>query len=262
MQSKNQTVGSFPMNIKCRFEDRKLLKAVFILSVIYCLGISAILRANFYYIDDMGRAIAGYRQFNFFGRYIPYVLSTVLHADSYLTDVSPLPQLLAVVFLAIAAVIVLYVVTGRKEFTAIEYMATIPLCLSPYFLECLSYKYDAPYMAMSILVSVVPVLFSKRSNFFYFLSVLLGMIAVCMTYQAAAGIFPMFVVLLTFLKWNENSQWKEIFRFVWISAAGFLAGMLLFAGLILKPQDTYVSNTVSSVAGLIPNTLHHLKMYY
>ena len=250
------------MNIRYRFEDRKLLKAVMILSCIYLLGISAILRANFYYIDDMGRALFGYKQFDFFGRYIPQFFTTVLHADSYLTDISPLPQLLAVVILAMAAVTVLYLVTGRRDFTVIEYISTIPLCLSPYFLECLSYKYDAPYMALSILASVVPALFHQRGNLIYFVSVFLGMLVVCMSYQAASGIFPMFVVLLAFLKWNDKEDWNTVLRFVLVSAAGYLSGMLLFAVFILKPTETYVSNTLPSFAALIPTAFRNLKKYY
>lgn len=250
------------MNLRNQLNDRRLLKAVLILSCIYCIGISAILRSNFYYIDDLGRALFGYKQFDFFGRYIPQYLTTVLHADSYLTDVSPLPQLLAVVILAVSGVTVLHLVTGRKEFTAVEYIATIPLCFSPYFLECLSYKYDAPYMALSILASVAPVLLHKRSNLCYFFGIFAGMLVVCMSYQAASGIFPMFVVLMAFLKWLEKEEWKPIFRFVWVSVAGYLAGMLLFAVFILKPTSTYVSNTLPSAAALLPTALKHLKHYY
>lgn len=249
------------MNICC-LNDRKLLKAVALLAGIYLLGISAILRANYYYIDDMGRALLGYKQFDFFGRYIPQYFTTVLHADSYLTDISPLPQLIAVVILAMAAVTVLYLVTGRKEFTAIEYVSTIPLCLSPYFLECLSYKYDAPYMALSILASVAPVLYYKRSNLIYFVSVFVGMLAVCMSYQAASGIFPMFVVLMAFLQWMDNVEWKVIVRFVLISIGGYLAGMLFFMLFIMKPKDSYVSNSLPSAVNFLPLTVAHFKQYY
>lgn len=250
------------MKIQCGFEDRKLLKAVLILAGVYLLGISAIIRANFYYIDDMGRALLGYKQFDFFGRYIPQFFSTVLHADSYLTDISPLPQLLAVIILAMAAVTVLYLVTGRREFTAMEYISTIPLCLSPYFLECLSYKYDAPYMALSILASVVPALYHERGDFRYFLSVVAGMLVVCMSYQAASGIFPMFVVLLAFLKWINQVEWKAILRFVLISAGGYLVGMLFFMLFILNPTDTYVSNSLPAIGDFLPSAFSHFKKYY
>lgn len=250
------------MTFHCSVKNRNLLKALCILFCIYLLGIYAIIRANFNYIDDMGRALLGYKDFNFFGRYIPQFFTTVLHADNYLTDVSPLPQLFAVAFLAMAAVTVLHAVTGRSEFTIVEYSATIALCLSPYFLECLSYKYDAPYMALSILASVAPVLFYQRGQRWYYVSVVIGMLVVCMSYQAASGIFPMFVVLLAFLKWLENTDWKRILGFVLVSAAGYITGMLLFMLLIYRPEDTYVSNSLPAMAELLPTAFRNLKRYY
>jgi len=117
-------------------------------------------------------------------------------------------------------------------------------------------------MAISVLASVAPVLFYQHGNFRYLLSVFLGMLVVCMTYQAASGIFPMFVVLIAFLRWLENADRKAILRFVLLSVAGYIAGMLCYAIFIMKPTDSYVSNTVVSATDLIPTTIAHLKEYY
>ena len=241
---------------------RQFYKPTLILTIIYAMGISAILRANFNYIDDMGRAFEGYRQFGHFGRYISSAFSILLHADAHLTDISPLPQLLAAVILAISGVIVLYLITGRKQFGWIEYVAAIPLGLSPYFLECISYKFDSPYMAFSILVSVAPLLLEKRGKVAYFLSIVFGMLGVCMSYQAASGIFPMLVAVLALKRWNQQEDWKSILRFVVISAVGYLIGMLIFAVAIMKPVDEYVSNSILPLAELLPITFLNLKKYY
>lgn len=40
--------------------------------------------------------------------------------------------------------------------------AVVPLGLSPWFLECFSYKFDSPYMALSVLASVIPFIFGRR----------------------------------------------------------------------------------------------------
>lgn len=240
----------------------KFRKQFLTMLAIFLLGISALLRANFYYIDDMGRALLGYKDFDFFSRYIPQYFTTVLHADNYLTDVSPLPQLVAVAILAITAVMVLYVVTERKEYTFVEYISTIPLCFSPYFLECLSYKYDAPYMALSILASVLPLVFHKRNDILYCLSVFISTLVVCMSYQAASGIFPMFVILIAFLKWTNNVDWSVLLRFILVSAVGYIAGMLFYAVFLMKTVDTYVANTLPPVAELLPTAIRHLKHYY
>lgn len=241
---------------------RQFIKPILILTAIFVFGISAILRANFYYIDDMGRAFWGYREFQYFGRFIPQYFSVLLHADAHLTDISPLPQLLAAVILAISGVIVLHLITGKKQFGWIEYVAAIPLGLSPYFLECISYKFDSPYMAFSIFASVAPLLLERRGKVTYFLSIVIGMLGVCLSYQAASGIFPMLVAVLALKRWNQQEDWPSILRFVVISAAGYLIGMLIFAVAIMKPVDDYVSNSIPSIAELLPITYLNLKEYY
>lgn len=240
----------------------KMRKPILTLFLIYLLGISAVLRANFYYIDDMGRALWGYKEFYYFSRYIPQYFSTVLHADSYLTDISPLPQLVAVLLISLSAVIILYIVTGRCQYTVSEYIAMIPLGLSPYFLECLSYKYDSPYMALSVLAAVIPVVFIKRGHYCYFFSIFVCTLVLCMSYQAASGIFPMLVILLALIQWNHKVELQSILRFVLISAGGYLAGMLFFVLLLMRPADTYVSTSLPPLAEIIPLTLYHLKRYY
>ncbi len=240
----------------------ELKKPILTLFLLYVLGISAILRANFYYIDDMGRALWGYKEFYYFSRYIPQYFSTVLHADSHLTDISPLPQLIAVLLLSLSAVIILYSVTGRCQYTALEYMAMIPLGLSPYFLECLSYKYDSPYMALSVFAAVLPVMFIKRGHYWYFISIFVCTLVLCTSYQAASGIFPMLVILLALIQWNNKTELRSILRFILISAGGYLAGMLFFVLFIMRPTDTYVSTSLAPLPEIIPLTLYHLKQYY
>lgn len=243
---------------------KKFRKPICILTAIYALGISAILRANFYYIDDMGRAFWGYRGFYYFSRYISEYLSVLVHADTHLTDISPLPQLLAVVILAVSGVIVLHLITEKDRFTWIEYVAMVPLGLSPYFLECISYKFDAPYMALSIFASVVPLLFEKRGKAIYILSIVLGMLAVCMSYQAASGIFPMLVVLLALKRWNNKESLKSLCHFVILSVVGYLIGMLFFALVIMRPAGAgdYASTSIPILSELIPITGYNLKNYY
>ena len=71
-------------------KGRELKKPFLALLAIYLIGISAILRANFNYIDDMGRVYSGYKGWGNFSRHTNMVLSGLLHADNYLTDISPL----------------------------------------------------------------------------------------------------------------------------------------------------------------------------
>ena len=96
-----------------------LVKPTVILSAIYLLGIFALLRANVYYIDDIARANAGYTEWEQYSRHIMVLSAYFLHADTYLTDISPLPQLLAAVFMAMAGTVSIYAITEKKNFSVL-----------------------------------------------------------------------------------------------------------------------------------------------
>lgn len=243
-------------------EYKELRKPFLILALIYGLGISAILRANINYVDDMGRVNLGYKGWENFGRYISGFLSNFIHADTYLTDVSPLPQLIAVLFLAVAGIIVLYVITGKKTFRMIELISVVPLGLSPYFLECLSYKYDSPYMALSILGAVFPLLFYNCGHKIYTVMSVVGSLIVCMTYQPATGIFPMLVVLMSLKAWNNKEDIREILKKVGTSIVGYCIGLIVFRVFIMNTVDSYVSTSTVGIREFIPKTIKNLLKYF
>lgn len=238
-------------------------KAVFLLFALYVLGISAILRANMYYQDDAGRAAYGYKHWDYFGRYLSTGLSTLVHMGNYLTDIAPLPQILAMLMMAVSGVLVLYLVYERTSFSLWELAAVVPLGLNPYFLECVSFRFDAPYMAVSVLAAIVPLLYRKKSTPVYIFASMLGILAVCTSYQSATGIFPMLTVLLALRMWNSGASLKEAAAFCLKSAVGYALGLLYFKLVIMRPADAgYVSNALPDAGELIPNTLENLGQYY
>ena len=87
-----------------------------VLSVIFTLCYFSILQADFLYRDDLRRAAEGSRGWGF-GRYLSLAFSLVLHTDTYLADISPLPQLLAVVLTALACVILHRILKGNDDFS-------------------------------------------------------------------------------------------------------------------------------------------------
>lgn len=268
-------INEFITTVKNKWEQRKeleeklrnklkeykfLVKPFLIISIIFAIGIISIIRANFYYIDDLRRAAEGYAGWNNFSRFASTFLSTYIHADKYLTDISPLPQLLAVFIMALASIIILYVYKEEKKFSFWDIIAIIPLGLSPYFLECFSYKYDAPYMAIAVFSSVFPLLFRKK-KYIYSIITILCTLLMCMTYQAASGIFLMFVLLISLKNWNRGDSLKETFKFLMTSIINYLIGLLIFKLFIMKPINTYVSNQIFDLAKLIPGALKNFEKY-
>lgn len=235
--------------------------ALLILLGINILGISAILRADFNYIDDLGRVLLGYKEWSFFSRYLSVGLSSLIHMGGYLTDVSPLPQLLAAGVMAFSGLILLYLLFGRKSFSLWEIIAVVPLALNPYFLECLSYKYDAPYMALSVFGGIFPLLYYRKRSELYGLAVIVGTLIVCTTYQAASGIFPMMVLLLALRKWNRGERIQECMLFGIRSAAFYGIGLVLFRLLILRPEETY-AGTITTAGAMLPTFAANIQEYY
>ena len=240
---------------------RSLLKPVLLLFGVYLLGILTIIRANFLYMDDVSRSVEGGRMFYPFSRYVIEFASIFVHGDTNLTDISPLPQMLAILILSISSVLLVYILCNKK-ITTVGLLASIPLGLSPYFLECLSFKFDAPYMALSILASIVPFIFIARKKAFIFCSVV-SLLIMCMTYQAASGIYPMIAVILCFKDWNGRKKPdKEILSFLSIAAFTFCFAMSFYKFFLMKPvYDGYAVNTMHPLSNMIPGILLNIKNY-
>jgi len=240
---------------------RSFIKPSLWMFVVYSLGILTIIRANFYYDDDFFRAVLGTRGFNYFNRYVAEILSIFIHANFKLTDISPLPQLLAALMLAVSSVLLVYILCNKK-ITVISLLASIPLGLSPFFLECLSYKYDAPYMALSVLASIFPFIFMNRKRAFLFFSVI-SLLIMFMTYQAASGVYLMIVLILCFQDWNTQRKTnKEILSFAGTSLFAYVLVMLIFKFFIMKPPvKIYVSSEMLPINQLIPGLLLNIKIY-
>jgi len=260
----------FLFNVKQEIKDclseinfRLFLKPVLILSGVYLLGMLTIMRANFTYLDDCWRSVDGLRLWYKWSRYIVEFISILIHGDTKMTDISPLPQLLAIIVLSISSVLLVYVISNGK-ITIIRVLASIPLGISPFFLECFSYKYDAPYMALSIFVCIIPFLFIARKKAFLFCSVV-SVLSMCMIYQAASGIYPLIVMILCFQDWNSRKKPnKEILSFMGMAALAFCCAMLFFKIFLIIPQDDwghYIVATMLPLPDILSGTVHNIKEY-
>jgi len=139
----------------------------------------------------------------------------------------------AVVIVALAGIIVMDTFVESHRYNLVAVIALVPIGLSPFFLMCLSYKYDSPYMAFSVLAAVLPIAFTDKTKWKYTVLVAACTVAMCLTYQAASGIFPMLVLFVAFHMWNKAETIMAIIRIVGRSAVGYIAGILLFRFVIM-----------------------------
>lgn len=203
--------------------------AFIVICAVYAVALYPLIRGGFLHNDDLGRVNEGYDGWHDYSRYISNFLSHFLHADAYLTDIAPITQLLAIAIMAFSSVLLIRQVKKTERVSPLDIAAVIPLGLSPYFLECFSFKFDAPYMALSVLFSIAPTAFRERPTKIYAAAAAAGALAMCMTYQASSGIFPMLVVMLAFLMWCRGEDNRKTLRFIGVSAAAYSAGLAFFA---------------------------------
>lgn len=247
--------------IKCK--QYHVLKYVIILFTIYILALMPLFRANYNYIDDLGRTFAGYR-FDGFGRYGSDMLSIGLWASRYLTDISPFPQILAAFIMALAGTMLIFIIRRElpnddRKFHVRDIVATIPLALFPYFLECLCYKYDAPFMALSVFISIFPVLFKNKKEWKYVLVSCLSMLLMRTTYQASSGIYPMLVLLVFSLIVLQKK--KGSVKFLVLSIASYIGTLLVYKLFLVPKINTYVSNEIFSMNSLLPGVAKNFVSY-
>ncbi len=209
----------------------------------------------------MGRAAAGYKGWDDFSRYLSNFLSTFIHAGDYLCDISPLPQLIAAFFMAVSGIALIRILTRNSKIRG-GILAAVPLMLTPYFLECISYKFDSPYMALSVFAMIVPMLLLGQNRIVLSAAVFAGTLVMCTTYQAASGILPMVAVAGCFMEWMRGGNTKKQLADLACSAVSYLVGILFFQKVLMKSVDGYVSNSVPPLSELPGHMIESLLTYY
>ena len=248
-------------SIKPGINKKEFFSSVLFLFVIYFLSIISIIRANFTYIDDLRRCIDGYELGGAFSRHLSNILGYFIHAGGYIVDISPLPQLIACFFLALSGFFLVKIICNKTNYWLL--IASLPIGLSPFFLECISYKFDAPYMALSILASVFPFVFINKNKWIFAIVSIVSLLIMTMTYQAASGIFLMMAVYLFFVNFNyKNISIKNNLISLCISLLSYCIAIILYRYCFMEPVDFgYVSSETPKIGSLVPVFLTNLKIY-
>ena len=268
MNKFEQIKNSFDL-LKKQMKENFNIKYISLI-IIYIIALFPLFRANFFYEDDIARGFSGYRDFGF-GRVVSDKLSILVHTSKYISDISPFTQILASVILIISSIILIKIINQNiKSKNVWKYIiAVIPVGLSPFFLSNLSYKFDSPYMALSIFVSIVPFLFYKdnvkiKENLLFLISSIISSLLMATTYQASSGIFLVLIVVLAVQFFIKDYSSKEIGKFILLSLMGYIIGLLIYKLLFIKTVkfDGYVNNEFLEFKDLLPGIINNYKKYY
>lgn len=232
-------------------------KPILIFFALFSFAMLTVFRADYYYggADDLFRAMTGERAWRNFYRYVSHFMSIFVHTSPKIFDIAPLTQLMALLIMATVTVMLIRIaVPGQgaagSRLSPLIYLAGLPVCIYPYFLDNLSYRYDSPYMALSVLFSVLPFLFTHRLRYFAPVS-LVSLFLMCLSYQAASGVYIVVCAFCVFRMWSqENLELKRIFLFILTSVACYMISLVIFFTLFnVQPTSaSYVDKNVDMSA--------------
>jgi len=209
----NQSI-SHDEQVSPRTDPARDDRSVFaILLALYFLILYPILRANRYYDDDLKRALIGHTGWDSNGRPLTTLLMKLLQSyDSALVDISPLTQIGAIVILAWVGVLIARRYAIRSPWMAA--LVAFPLGAQPFYLENLSYKFDALSMSLAMLLALLPVIAIKDNRRGWWLGVL-SIFASLSFYQPAINACLIFILLdVVLAQLNEKTPRQLMMQFL------------------------------------------------
>ncbi|MHC5373461.1 glucosyltransferase domain-containing protein [Enterococcus sp. LJL120] len=238
--------------------------SIFIIFVIYQISILSIGILNYPYIDDIGRMISGIAGFaSAYSRWGSEYISRVVQGSSHLTDMGLTTHFLTGVILTIASIILVYTLT--KKLTMMTAIASTMLGLNPWFLQCLSFRFDSPYMALSILFSILPFLFFNKKPFTFFISSIISIFMVFNTYQSSSGIYILMILALTFNSLIVGEKLKKNLLRIVLGMVSYLIALIMYMfETMFNPNlaDRYGNTEIAEPQDIIATFIKNCLLYF
>ena len=70
--------------------------------------------------------------------------------------------MVSAIILTLTSVVVLYVMFDGEQISWVSAMGSVFIGINPWFLEPISFRFDAPYICLSVLVSVIPIIDKRK----------------------------------------------------------------------------------------------------
>lgn len=227
---------------------------------IYFIALFSLILANFNYIDDNERNIFGHYEFNIWSRYSASIFSGILSLNpKFLLTLFPLTLFISILFLSLSSLILIKIINKDLLDKKIALFASIAVGLSPYYLENLSYKFDSPFMSLSILVSIIPFLFIRNNRNFIIVSTICLLIMIT-SYQASSGIYIMLTLFLVF-KGILNKNYKKAFYLCISAIISYIICLIIFKS-IHNPILSYAASDVLPINYFIDGVIKNITTYF
>lgn len=195
---------------------------------IYQVAVLSIGIINFPYLDDNARQVAGMTDFGTtYARWGSEFLSWFVQGSRHLTDLGLTTPILTGLILSLTSILAIYIINDQKISWGSSLVATL-IGLNPWFLQCLSFRFDSPYMALSIFCSFLPFYWWQRNSFTFFLVSVFSLFVMFNTYQASSGIYIVIVLFLTFKQLLAGENFIALCKKVALAAIAYLLSIVSY----------------------------------
>ena len=209
-------------------------------SVLYILSL---LRADAYYVDDWYRAMTGTASWELLGRPLMTAATVAVEDGMPLLDASPWIQIASVLVLSYCLVL-----WGKRYLPEAAWWQLAGVLsfayLNLFFLENLSYKYDALGMALALGVPFAIFALPEGISLRRLAAIsIAGVVAQLSLYQAAIGAYLGLMVLEWLIYTGDGRSLRDMGRRLAGRFGCLLAGAILYkvlvAGLLIPKAGTY-----------------------
>lgn len=242
-------------------EHRSKFLSLFVLYEAIYLTIGS---KDYAYIDDVYRQSTGTTDFAAsYSRWGSELFSWIFQGSRHLTDLGNMSFFISGVVMTLASICLVYVILG-DQFSYFAVIAASILGINPWALQMMSFRFDSPYMALSVLFSIVPFLFWSQKRSLFFGASLVGVFLMCNTYQPASGIYlGVYFTLVFHTIVFARGSWKKVMVNTLLAASAYSIALIgFFIESSLNPEIANRGNTVTVASPsewltIIPNNIQN-----
>lgn len=197
------------------------------LSLLY---VFPIILADVLYNDDLTHSLGIQSSSN--GRVVGYYLMRLISLSNHQANLFPYPQLIASLFLGYAGLLIVENILPEKN-TFFKVCLSLSFVINPFFLQNLSYQYDAITMSLSVLCITLSAVTTLEGRKRYLILAVFFQITAYGLYQPTINLYPGLISCFVIIKQLKNlSSLTLILK----STAVFI-----FSGLIYLLSYPYVT---------------------
>ncbi|WP_193130551.1 glucosyltransferase domain-containing protein [Enterobacter kobei] len=193
-----------------------------------------VLSTNYYYIDDLGRSLEGYSGWSRNGRPLADLFFYVISFGAPLPDISPLPQILGIALLSLGAYLTGKTYLWHSEGAGLSFLLCLPLAISPFYFENMSYKYDAFPMSLSVLCAMLPFVVRINGSLKLLTACVVSILVSLCLYQASLNIYIIYTMIYVLNKFKVGKD-SDGLKAIGLSITGLLTGYIIYS-LLISPN--------------------------